>query len=140
MSFESIARQLSTLYGQRAELGLKHWRAEQDIAARQAMLTPAEGWQGSNDKAREAAKVAAFAADSILTRLVVDRNSAQAELMRLAGPIEAAEAERRAEEWRGRMRLVEVLERRGINPNGRGDRAERAPDDVLQAELDAEPF
>ncbi len=140
MSFESIANRLSALYGQRADLGLKAWKAEQDIAARQAMLTPAEGWPGSNDKAREASRVALFAMDTILTRVTVDRNAAQAELMKLAGLIEAAEAERRASEWTARMRLVEVLERRDIAPNGRGDRAERSHDDVLQTEMDRAPF
>lgn len=139
-TMQSLASQLGKLYEQRAELGYRTWKNERETEARQIELTPAEGWPGSNDKAREAYKAGAFAHDAVLVALSDERRFAQRESADLSGKIEALEAERRAAEWSIRERLIAALDRGSVQPNGRGDRADAAFDDVAQAELDRVAF
>ena len=127
---------LPEMYRQRAALNVSKWQASQDMELRKLEITPAEGWPGKNEETRGIARDKAFAADEAIRNLSATIGEFEHRLGILAGDIEAAEAERRAEEWRIRARLCAALEARAIQQNGRGDRAEAGFDDAAQAELD----
>lgn len=132
---------LPEMYRERAAITVAKWQAAQDLERRKLDLTPIEGWPGKNEEQRNTAREKAFAGDEITQNLSKTVSELESRLGLLAGEIEASEAERRAEEWRIRARMVDALEHRGVQPNGRGDRAEAAFDDVAQQVLDEEiPF
>jgi hypothetical protein len=134
------ANTLADLYRQRAMTNFSAWQTNQDIKARQLELTPADGWPGKNEAARETAMGQAFATDEIIHNLVAAQASEQFDLARITGGIEALEAERRAEEWRIRDGMRAALETKGIQHNGRGDHVEAAFDDALQHAMDGRLF
>ena len=127
---------LPEMYRQRAALNVSKWQASQDMELRKLEITPAEGWPGKNEEQRGIARNKSFAADEIIRNLSATIGEFEHRLGILAGDIEAAEAERRAEEWRIRARMCDALEALAIQQNGRGDRAEAGFDDAAQAELD----
>lgn len=128
---------LPELYVARAELSLKIWQAEKDAAAETLAVTPADGWPGKNAEQRDTARAQALATNAVIHAAQVQADACQAKLMTLTGQIEAAEAERRAQEWSIRASIVAALMQRNIQPNGRGDRAEAAFDDAPLYEMDA---
>lgn len=136
LSFEDQAEKLVTLYTERALLNRRVYDHEQACQKRQSALTPADGWPGKNDEARKAARDAAFAADNDLARHQTALVETRGKLITLQGDIDGAEAERRAGEWHVRARLCDALERGGVQPNHRGDRAENAFEDAAQQKLD----
>ncbi len=118
-----IAGQLSALYRRRAEISLREWQAGKDLAARELVLTPPEGWPGKNQEARDLAREQAFKADEAHSQILAQTYQAHIELVEIEGQVEGLEAERRALEWQIRARLVEALERKHIQGNHHGEAA-----------------
>lgn len=122
-----------------AQIELSHWEA--DIAARQIFLTPADGWPGKNEAARDTAAAKAFDADPQLAEQRARRDALRRGVAGLESQIEALEDERRAWEWAIRDRLVEALSGRR---NGREAVEQTAFDDgadgALVEETDVIPF
>lgn len=131
---------LHEMYRERAAMTVAKWQAAQDLERRKLDLTPIEGWPGKNEEQRNTARDKTLASDESVKALSQTVAELETRLGLLAGEIEAAEAERRADEWRIRSRLIDALEHRNVQPNGNGDRAEAAFDDVPQAIMDEIPF
>jgi hypothetical protein len=139
-TLKECAENLTVTYSQRAKLNLTVWRAGQALEARARELRPDTGWPGKNDEARAAAKDEALAADQLAQNASVDLDAAKGKLIELEAEIAGIEADRRAGEWRIRERMVEALVNQGVAQQSRGDRAEAAPEDVLQHRVDAGVF
>lgn len=122
---------LPEMYRERAAMNIAKWQAAQDLERRKLDLTPVEGWPGKNEDARTLARDKALAADESVKALSQTVAELETRLGLLAGEIESAEAERRAEEWHIRAKLIDALEHRNVQPNGNGDRAETAFDDTV---------
>ncbi len=131
-----LSAQLAGLYRRRAQNNFSIWQTSQDIAARRMELTPPDGWPGKNEMAREVAAEQTLAADETLQNLYRAETDERYQESQITGEIEALEAERRAEEWKIRLRLCDALDGRHVSQNGHGDRAEAAFDDALQAAAD----
>ncbi len=114
----TIAKRLAHLYRDRAALNLTEWQINKDIQARELALTPADGWPGKNEAARETAMKMAFSADETLNELNSNLFSVKREQATNEGEREAIEAERRAAEWQIRQRLCDALQARGVVSNG----------------------
>lgn len=114
----SIAQHLSQLYRERAALNLTEWQINRDIQTRELSLTPADGWPGKNEAARETAMRQAFAADEALQRLNDDLSHVKKDQATNEGEREALETERRACEWQIRQRLCDALQARGVVSTG----------------------
>jgi hypothetical protein len=113
---------LSSLYVRRAELTAAKRDFAQDLETRKLMLTPADGWTGKNQEARDIARDLAYTADDTLQELSTRVAYIEHDLTILGGDIEAAEAERRAEEWAIRARYVRTLEvEMGVSPRAEMD-------------------
>ncbi len=128
----NLAKQLAQLYRERAALSLTEWQITKDIQARELALTPAEGWPGKNEAARETAMKMAFAADETLKELNDNLAMIKRDQSKNEGEREAIEAERRAAEWNIRNRLCDSLQARGIQSTG----DDSAFDEVTQAASD----
>jgi hypothetical protein len=135
LSFGEQAERLVALYTERALINKQIYDHEQAIEARKSSLTPAEGWPGKNEEARKAARDAAFAADDALALHQRQAAELRGRLIILQADVEGVEAERRADEWRLRERLVEALLQRGVQPQSAA-RVENAFDDTAQAATD----
>jgi hypothetical protein len=109
---------LSKLYTRRAELTADKHDLAQDLETRKLMLTPNEGWPGKNAEARDIARDLAYSADVELQDFSTQVASIEHDLTILGGDIDAAEADRRAEEWAVRARYVAVREREAGVPPG----------------------
>ncbi len=131
-TLNDLAKQLAQLYRDRAALNLTEWQIMKDIEARELALTPAEGWPGKNEAARETAMKMAFAADETLQKLNDVLAQVKEDQAKNEGEREAIEAERRAAEWDIRNRLCDALQARGIASNG----DDSAFDEVTQAASD----
>ncbi len=114
----TLATVLAQLYRERAALNLTEWQITKDIQARELALTPADGWPGKNEAARETAMRQAFAADETLSNLNSDLFYLKRDQAVNEGEREAREAERRAYEWQIRQRLCDALQARGIVSTG----------------------
>jgi len=114
----AIAKQLAHLYTERAALNLSEWQITKDIQARELALTPADGWPGKNEAARETAMRQAYAADDILIGLNDDLRHIKTYQSKNEGDREALEAERRAAEWQIRQRLCDALQARNVQSTG----------------------
>ena len=114
----AIAKQLSGLYIERAALNLTEWQITRDIQARELALTPADGWPGKNEAARETAMRQAFYADEMLKELNDNLGMIKREQSENEGDREALEAERRAAEWGIRQRLCDALQARNVQSTG----------------------
>lgn len=128
----AIAKQLATLYVERAALTLTEWQITKDIQARELSLTPADGWPGKNEAARETAMRQAFAADAALQQLNDDLSHVKEDQSTNEGQREALEAERRAAEWQIRQRLCDALQARNVQSTG----DDSAFDDAMQQASD----
>jgi hypothetical protein len=125
---------LFSLYARRAELNAVKRDLAQDLETRKLALTPidAEGIKalGPNEKAQLRGLEKLWAADAKVAKLSDAIASIEHELTVLSGDIEAAEAERRAEEWAVRSRYVRTREvEMGIEPQPVGAHGEAMIDD-----------
>ena len=114
----AIAKQLAHMYIERSALNLSEWQITRDIQARELALTPADGWPGKNEAARETAMRQAYAADDILIGLNDDLRHLKACQSKNEGDREAIEAERRAAEWQIRQCLCDALQARNVQSTG----------------------
>ena len=114
----AIAKQLASLYIERAALNLSEWQIARDIQARELTLTPADGWPGKNEAARETAMKQAFASDETLQKLNIVLAQVKEDQATNEGDREALEAERRAAEWQIRQRLCDALQARNVQSTG----------------------
>lgn len=133
-----IGLTLGELYKTAAGQRHQDWQCSQGNERRKVELTPAEGWPGKNDKERKAAEEKAYLEDEILQKGLADLAEIKVKLAAIEGEIQALEAERRALEWGIRSQMVSALAQARVDTNGRGDPAERAFDDAIQTELDAQ--
>lgn len=110
------ADRLAALYVRRKDLGIGLSHNEQDIEARQLVMTPAEGWPGKNEEARATARGKAYAEDETLQKMRAMLSKLRDELAMVDGEIEAQEVQFKAARWQIRQDTNDVLRARRIQP------------------------
>ncbi len=89
---------------------------------------------GANETARTRALTLALAEDIVYQKALADIRTTEASLLRTDADLENARDERRAEEWRIRMRLADALDGRGVQTEHANGQDDVAFDDVMDAE------
>lgn len=104
-----IATNLSHAFADKVAINIRLSNQKRDLEARQLAITPAEGWEGKNAELREAAQKRAYAADPVCLQIEAEMRLLEFALGLAETALETAHAERRAEEWLIRCRLLEAL-------------------------------
>ena len=105
----AVAKEIGKLGHRIAEAVVAEGELANAAALREFMLTPAEGWPGTNDKARDAAKKTACAADAGLQQELALLSAKSKEIKLLNADMVALEAERRGIETWVRLQLARAL-------------------------------
>jgi len=122
---------LSSLYQRRAELTAVRRDLAQDLEFCKLGLTPATGWDGKNQDARDLIRDKTWQANSSVQDISMKVEAVERDLAILVGDIEAEEAERRTSEWRIRARYVTCLETEmGIEPQPVGTGGDEIMDET----------
>ncbi len=114
-TLNEFSERLAVLYVQRRQKQIELSHLEQDLAGRQLVMTPAEGWPGKNEEQWGTARDKTFAGDETCQKIRAAMSKLRDDLALLEGEVEAQEVVFKAARWQIRADTNRLLARRGMD-------------------------